>query len=110
MNKNNTIKNKIFNLKLTSIFFILIFLFIQIAKADNKSIENLISHYVATQKQEQLSLLEKLVNIYELVRILDTMRIQLANEKYLSFSPGLILGGTTVNYDKTSSQGTAFGN
>lgn len=47
--------------------------------------------------------------IYELTRILDTMRIQLANEKYLSFSPGLILGGTTVTYDKTNSQGTAFG-
>lgn len=47
--------------------------------------------------------------IYELTRILNTMRLQLGNEKYLSFSPGLILGGTTVNYDKTSSQGTAFG-
>ncbi len=47
--------------------------------------------------------------IYELARILDTMRIQLANEKYLSFSPGLILGGATVAYDKTNSQGTAFG-
>lgn len=47
--------------------------------------------------------------IYELTRILDTMRVQLANEKYLSFSPGLILGGTTLNYDKTNSQGTVFG-
>jgi glutamate carboxypeptidase len=47
--------------------------------------------------------------IYELVRILDTMRIELANEKYLSFSPGLILGGTTVTYDKTNAQGIAFG-
>jgi glutamate carboxypeptidase len=47
--------------------------------------------------------------VYELVRILDTMRIQLANEKYLSVNPGLILAGTTINYDKTNSQGTAFG-
>lgn len=301
MHKNKIVPNTKYNLKLTRTFFILILLFAQIAKADNKSIENLVSHYVATQKQEQLSLLEKLVNInsgttntagvhqigellrpqfeklgfkvhwveepanmgragtliavhpgnkgkklllighldtvfpltssfqhfkqtgnfatgpgviddkggdvvilyalkalydanaltdanitvvltgdeedsgkptsisrkplidaaknsdialdfewaitpdtatiarrgitnwmlttegneahsseifqekagfgaiYELTRILDTMRVQLANEKYLSFSPGLILGGTTVNYDKTNSQGTAFG-
>lgn len=47
--------------------------------------------------------------IYELVRIINTMRTQLANEKYLSFSPGLILGGTTLTYDKNSSEGTAFG-
>jgi len=47
--------------------------------------------------------------IYELVRILDTMRIELTNEKYLSFSPGLLLGGTTLAYDKTKSQGAAFG-
>lgn len=301
MRKNKTIKSTKYTLQLASIFFILIFLFTQIAKADNKTIETQISHYITTQQQEQLSLLEKLVNInsgttniagihqigellrpqfeelgfkvrwveepsnmqragtliaehsghsgkrlllighldtvfpststfqnfkrngnvatgpgviddkggdvvilyalkalhaanaltdtnitvvltgdeedsgkptsisrkplidaaknsdialdfewaitpdtatiarrgitnwmlttegneahsseifqekvgfgaiYELVRILDTMRIQLANEKYLSFSPGLILGGTTVNYDKASSQGNAFG-
>jgi glutamate carboxypeptidase len=47
--------------------------------------------------------------IYELVRILDMMRIQLANEKYLSFNPGLILGGTAISYDKTISQGNSFG-
>lgn len=47
--------------------------------------------------------------IYELARILDTMRIQLAKEKYLSISPGVLLGGTTITYDKTTSQGTAFG-
>ncbi|HSW71703.1 MAG TPA: M20/M25/M40 family metallo-hydrolase, partial [Gammaproteobacteria bacterium] len=47
--------------------------------------------------------------IYELVRILDTMRVQLSHEKNLSCSPGLILGGTAVNYDKNNSQGTAFG-
>jgi len=47
--------------------------------------------------------------IYELIRILNTMRTQLASEQYLSFSPGLILGGTTVNYDKNNSQGNAFG-
>ncbi len=47
--------------------------------------------------------------IYELARILNTMRIQLAGEEYLSFSPGLILGGTAVSYDKDNSQGMAFG-
>ena len=47
--------------------------------------------------------------IYELVRILDTMRLQLSHEQYLTFSPGLILGGTTVTYDKNNSQGVAFG-
>jgi glutamate carboxypeptidase len=47
--------------------------------------------------------------IYELVRIIDTMRIQLANEKYLSFNPGLILGGTTTTFDKANSQGISFG-
>ncbi len=36
--------------------------------------------------------------IYELVRILDTMRTQLSTEQYLTFSPGLILGGTTMTY------------
>lgn len=47
--------------------------------------------------------------IYELTRILNTMRTELANQQYLSFSPGLILGGTMVNYDKNHSQGLAFG-
>jgi glutamate carboxypeptidase len=47
--------------------------------------------------------------IFELARILNTMRVQLGDEKYLSFSPGLILGGTTVNFDQNNSQGSAFG-
>jgi glutamate carboxypeptidase len=47
--------------------------------------------------------------IFELTRILNSMRTTLASEKYLSFSPGLILGGTTISYDPTNSQGTAFG-
>lgn len=47
--------------------------------------------------------------IFELTRILNTMRIALSTEKYLSFSPGLILGGTTVDDDKNNSQGKAFG-
>lgn len=47
--------------------------------------------------------------IYELVRILDTMREQLAGEKYLSFNPGFILGGTSVDYDNKDSRGEGFG-
>jgi glutamate carboxypeptidase len=47
--------------------------------------------------------------IFELTRILNTMRTQLSGEKYLSFSPGLIVGGTFVEYDKNNSQGKAFG-
>ncbi|MGM9454886.1 M20/M25/M40 family metallo-hydrolase [Legionella bozemanae] len=46
--------------------------------------------------------------IYELVRILDTMRTQLSGERFLSFSPGLVLGGTTIN-SKNDIQGAAFG-
>ncbi|MCW8386305.1 M20/M25/M40 family metallo-hydrolase [Fluoribacter dumoffii] len=46
--------------------------------------------------------------IYELVRILNTMRIQLGKEHFLSFNPGFILGGTTIN-KKNDSQGNAFG-
>lgn len=47
--------------------------------------------------------------IFELSRILNAMRTQLSSEKYLTFSPGLMMGGTTINYDKNNSQGTAFG-
>jgi glutamate carboxypeptidase len=47
--------------------------------------------------------------IFELTRILNTMLTQLSVEKYLSFSPGLIFGGTPINYDKNNLQGTAFG-
>lgn len=47
--------------------------------------------------------------IFELTRILDTMRIQMSAEKDLSFSPGLILSGTTVNYNKRKLGGEAYG-
>jgi glutamate carboxypeptidase len=45
--------------------------------------------------------------IFELSRILDTMRIQMSQEKYLSFNPGLMLGGTSLN--ARHSEGEAFG-
>lgn len=43
--------------------------------------------------------------IFELARILNTMCAKLSDEKYLTFNPGLILGGTTIN----SVADTAFG-
>jgi glutamate carboxypeptidase len=46
---------------------------------------------------------------FELARILNTMRTTLENEKDLSCSPGLILGGTTLNYDMKNSEGSVFG-
>ncbi|WP_454781914.1 M20/M25/M40 family metallo-hydrolase [Legionella sp. WA2022007384] len=45
---------------------------------------------------------------FELVRILNTMRTKLSREHFLSFNPGLILGGTTIN-NRNSIQGAAFG-
>lgn len=47
--------------------------------------------------------------IFELARILNTMLTQLSGEKYLSFSPGLTLGGAIIHYDKNKSQGSVFG-
>jgi len=46
--------------------------------------------------------------VYEAARILDTFRLQL-QEPNLTFSPGMILGGTEVTYSGMASQGTAFG-
>lgn len=46
--------------------------------------------------------------IFELSRILNTMRTRLSDEKYLSFNPGLILAGTQVNAPKKT-EGNAFG-
>lgn len=47
--------------------------------------------------------------IFELTRILNAGRTKLSSEKYLSFNPGLILGGTTIHYDKARSEGMASG-
>lgn len=46
--------------------------------------------------------------VYEAARILDGFRQQVA-EPDLTFNPGVILGGTDVNYDGANSKGTAFG-
>lgn len=47
--------------------------------------------------------------VFEMARILDKMRATLAGERYLTFNPGLILGGSTTGYDDKDSRGTAAG-
>ncbi len=47
--------------------------------------------------------------VFEAARLLQTFRDSLAFEPYLTFNPGLILGGTTVSQDVADSRGTASG-
>jgi glutamate carboxypeptidase len=47
--------------------------------------------------------------VFELARILNTMRTQLSNQQYLTFNPGLVLAGTQLNFNKNDSEGTASG-
>ena len=47
--------------------------------------------------------------IYEIARILDEWRAALSNEQYLTFNPGILLGGTTVNFDTMKLTGSAAG-
>ena len=47
--------------------------------------------------------------IFEAARIVNAFREELVGEKYLSFNPGTIVGGTDVDYDLVTSRGTTFG-
>ncbi|MEO5617377.1 MAG: M20/M25/M40 family metallo-hydrolase [Candidatus Eisenbacteria bacterium] len=47
--------------------------------------------------------------VFEAARILEAFRDSLAGERYLTFNPGVILGGTAVSYDSLANRGTAFG-
>lgn len=47
--------------------------------------------------------------IYESARILYQFYEELAKEEYLTFNPGVILGGTTVAHDPLKNEGKAFG-
>jgi len=47
--------------------------------------------------------------IYEASRILNTFYQQLSKEEDLTFNPGVIVGGTTADMDKSTNSGTAFG-
>ncbi|HMJ60053.1 MAG TPA: M20/M25/M40 family metallo-hydrolase [Gemmatimonadales bacterium] len=45
--------------------------------------------------------------IYEVARILDAFRTQLAGEQYLTFNAATVVGGTDVTYDTVAISGTA---
>src|SRR5581483_9837699 len=47
--------------------------------------------------------------IFEAARILNAFRERMAGEEHLTFNPGVILGGTSVEFDPVQSRGTAFG-
>ena len=47
--------------------------------------------------------------IFEMSRILNAFYEEVRGEKYLTFNPGTLLGGTFVEYDKQTSSGEVFG-
>jgi glutamate carboxypeptidase len=47
--------------------------------------------------------------VYEIARILNTFREKMAGEAHLTFNPGVMLGGTTVEFDAVQLRGSAFG-
>jgi glutamate carboxypeptidase len=47
--------------------------------------------------------------VYEAARIINEFYTRLSREQYLTFNPGLILGGTLVNVDTTGTEGNASG-
>ncbi|HEU0302197.1 MAG TPA: M20/M25/M40 family metallo-hydrolase [Longimicrobium sp.] len=47
--------------------------------------------------------------IFEASRILNDFHQELRGEPYLTFNPGVIVGGTDVRYSQEESRGTAFG-
>lgn len=47
--------------------------------------------------------------VFEAARILSAFHEELRGEPYLTFNPGVILGGTEVHFDEEESRGTAFG-
>jgi glutamate carboxypeptidase len=47
--------------------------------------------------------------VFEASRVLDEFYKQLAGEQYLTFNPGVIVGGTMVDLDTTLTEGTADG-
>ena len=47
--------------------------------------------------------------LFEAARILQGFRERLSGQQYLTFNPGVILGGSEVKYDTAQSGGTAFG-
>jgi glutamate carboxypeptidase len=47
--------------------------------------------------------------VYEMARILNAFREKMAGEAHLTFNPGVLLGGTSVEFDPVQLRGTAFG-
>lgn len=47
--------------------------------------------------------------IYEAARIINEFRTTLSSEQYLTFNPGLILGGSEMSYDPNKASGSAIG-
>ncbi len=47
--------------------------------------------------------------IFEAARVLEAVRVRLATQPYLTFSPGVVLGGTATALDAPNNQGTASG-
>ncbi len=47
--------------------------------------------------------------VYELARILNAFREKLAGEAHLTFNPGVVLGGTSVEFDPVQVRGAAAG-
>ena len=47
--------------------------------------------------------------IYEVARILNSFRETLSQEQYLTFNPGLIVGGSEVSYDEAKARGEVVG-
>lgn len=47
--------------------------------------------------------------IYEASRIVNEFREKLSKEQYLTFNPGLFIGGSEVNYDEDNQKGDASG-
>jgi len=47
--------------------------------------------------------------IYEMARILNGFREKLAGEAHLTFNPGVLLGGTSLEFDPVQLRGSAFG-
>jgi glutamate carboxypeptidase len=47
--------------------------------------------------------------IFEAARILNAFREKLAGEQYLTFNPGVVLAGTSAEFDAVQARGSAFG-
>jgi glutamate carboxypeptidase len=47
--------------------------------------------------------------VFEAARILDAFHEDVRGEEFLTFNPGILLGGTDVSYDASAARGTAYG-